>query len=76
MRRIEALTGRGAFALMDSYQLELEETATMLKTTVPEVSHRVESVLNDLKIAERKYFDLERSSPRSRPTTSKIKSKM
>ncbi|MGI6546304.1 MAG: alanine--tRNA ligase [Fastidiosipilaceae bacterium] len=60
VRRIEALTGRGAFALMDSYQLELEETATMLKTTVPEVSHRVESVLNDLKIAERKYFDLER----------------
>lgn len=60
VRRIEAVTGQGAFDLANQYQAELEEVAGTLKTTVPQLPQRVEQVLADLKQAEKKYADLER----------------
>lgn len=61
VRRIEAVTGAGAFRLANDYQRDLQLAAASLKTTLAEVPARVETVLEDLKRSEKRFADLERA---------------
>ncbi|MGI6076640.1 MAG: alanine--tRNA ligase [Fastidiosipilaceae bacterium] len=60
VRRIEAVTGRAAFALANKAEGDLEKIAEQLKTTVVEVPERVVALQDQLKQAEKKFAELER----------------
>ncbi|HHX37124.1 MAG TPA: alanine--tRNA ligase [Clostridiaceae bacterium] len=60
VRRIEAVTGRGAFALANHAESELEQVAEQLKATPADVPERVTALQSQLKEAEKKFAELER----------------
>jgi len=47
VRRVEALTGRGAFHYMAGKEEALEEVASVLRTTPANVTHRAEQILGE-----------------------------
>ena len=53
LRRIEAVTGYGAWQYVNNLELELKTSAQLLKTTPQEVSHRVEQLHHQLRERER-----------------------
>ncbi|MDW7673158.1 MAG: alanine--tRNA ligase [Bacillota bacterium] len=58
LRRIEALTGKGALAYFKEEQQALKGCAAMLKTPVAEVSDKVEALLTELKAKEKEIEHL------------------
>ncbi|MHA1598789.1 MAG: alanine--tRNA ligase, partial [Alphaproteobacteria bacterium] len=53
VRRIEALTGRGALAYLDSQEAALQATAALLKAPAADVADRVQALLDERKALER-----------------------
>lgn len=58
VRRIEALTGRGAYLYLDEQLELLKQSAAMLKTPVTEVPKRIEGLNKQLKDADREIESL------------------
>jgi alanyl-tRNA synthetase len=58
VRRIEALTGRGALAYMRNQEHTLRHVAQLLKTSIPDVSERVEKLIEERRAAEREIEKL------------------
>ncbi|HAA02088.1 MAG TPA: alanine--tRNA ligase, partial [Syntrophobacteraceae bacterium] len=61
VRRIEAVTGRGALALLQQQQETLRQAAALLKTSLVEVPERVEKLLASQKQLEREFEALKSS---------------
>ncbi|MFY4774827.1 alanine--tRNA ligase [Metabacillus sp. RGM 3146] len=57
-RRIEAVTGKGAYELMNGQLAILSDTAAKLKTSPKEVSQRVDSLLLEMKSLQRENESL------------------
>ena len=57
-RRIEAVTGKGAYLYTNKHQQTLESTAQLLKTKPEEVTAKVEALFQDLKQAKRENESL------------------
>ncbi|MCX7695043.1 MAG: alanine--tRNA ligase [Caloramator sp.] len=53
IRRIEAVTGRGAIEFINSVEVTLNEVSKILKTTTKEVVRKAEGLINELKEKER-----------------------
>jgi alanyl-tRNA synthetase len=53
VRRIEALTGKGAIDYLQKQDNDMKESALMLKTTPDHMMERIEQILNDQKTRER-----------------------
>jgi alanyl-tRNA synthetase len=64
VRRIEALTGRGALEHMRRQEQTLQALASLLKTSVPELAGRVEKLLEERRELER-ALEKERSASQS-----------
>jgi alanyl-tRNA synthetase len=62
VRRIEALTGRGALAYMRRQEETLQSLAGLLKTSVPDLPARVEKLLDDRRELERTLDKLRSAS--------------
>ncbi|MBW3535477.1 MAG: alanine--tRNA ligase, partial [Gemmatimonadetes bacterium] len=60
VRRIEALTGRGAFHWFEDLEARLERTAQVLRTSPENVEHRAEQVLGEREELERLLDELRR----------------
>lgn len=60
LRRIEAVTGRGAFAYLRGLEEQLQRAAALLKTTPEEVPERVVSLNHSLKEKDREIDQLKR----------------
>lgn len=58
IRRIEAVTGRGAYLYMDSQLQLLREAASLLKSNVPDVPKRIEAALAQIKELNRENESL------------------
>jgi alanyl-tRNA synthetase len=58
VRRIEAVTGRGAFDYIESQDRLLKDTAAALKTTTRDILRRVDSLVLELKDKDREIDDL------------------
>lgn len=58
VRRIEAVTGRHAFLFMDQQLQLLKESAGLLKSNVPDLPKRIESVLSQVKDLSRENESL------------------
>ncbi len=59
VRRIEAVTGGGVRKYLAEKEALLEEIAELVKTPVPELSHRVQGLLDELKQKEKDLEQLE-----------------
>ena len=60
LRRIEAVTGRGAFAYLRGLEEQLQRAAALLKTTPEEVPERVVSLNHSIKEKDREIDQLKR----------------
>lgn len=60
VRRIEALTGEGAFRHLTSMTRELERASSLLRTKPEEVAQRIERLLEEEKALRRKVEELQR----------------
>jgi len=60
VRRVEAVTGRGALAYFKQLEQRQQATAASLKTSPAEVQTRVEALINDKKRLEKEVSDLRR----------------
>jgi alanyl-tRNA synthetase len=60
VRRIEAVTGRGAYALVSRRFAELRDAADLLKSSLEEVPARADSLLSELSETRRQLSDLRR----------------
>ncbi|HJN24888.1 MAG TPA: DHHA1 domain-containing protein, partial [Rhodospirillales bacterium] len=58
VRRIEALTGKGALDYLDGQDAALLEVAALLKTQASEVSGRVQGLMDERRKLEREVTDL------------------
>ena len=58
VRRIEAVTGRGVIKYLAEKDTETEKTAEILKTSVTDIAAKAESVMTELKNAEREISSL------------------
>ena len=58
VRRIEAVTGSGVLKYIEEKDAETEKTAEILKTSVSDIAAKAESVMSDLKNAEREISSL------------------
>ena len=65
MRRIEAVTGRSAEAMMVDYAAKLENLARMLQTPVVDLETRLDSFMQENEELKRRLATLERTSLRS-----------
>ena len=64
LRRVEAVTGRGALQAMQVTRARQEEAATLLNTPVDELPQRVERLQGDLRAAHREIDQLTRKLAR------------
>ena len=64
MRRIEAVTGRGALAAMQTLRARQEEVATALSAPVEELPQRVERLQDELRAAQKEIDQLARKLAR------------
>jgi len=62
LRRIEALTGVGAFEYVRNKELELKRTATLLKVEEHRVYERIERLINEVRLKEREIERLKIAS--------------
>ena len=62
IRRIEAVTGRGAYELIARRFKALKQTAGLLKSAVDEVPHKVESLQDEVADLRKELADLRRNS--------------
>jgi alanyl-tRNA synthetase len=60
IRRIEAMTGRGALKYLNARENQLRYIASVMKTSLDEVLPRVETLLSDKKKLEKEISDLRR----------------
>ena len=58
VRRIEAVTGRGVIKYLAEKDAETEKTAEILKTSVTDIAAKAESIMTELKSAEREISSL------------------
>jgi alanyl-tRNA synthetase len=58
VRRIDALTGRGALAYLRDQEQTLRRAAQLLKTSLPDVPERVEKLIEERRAAEREIEKL------------------
>ena len=65
MRRIEAVTGRAAEAMMVDYAAKLESLAGKLQTPVADLETRLDSFIQDTEELKRRLATLERTTLRS-----------
>ena len=65
MRRIEAVTGRAAEAMMVDYAAKLESLARKLQTPVADLETRLDSFIQDTEELKRRLSNLERANLRS-----------
>jgi alanyl-tRNA synthetase len=62
IRRIEAVTGRGAYELIARRFKTLKQTAGLLKSSVDELPHKVESLQDEMADLRKELADLRRES--------------
>lgn len=62
VRRIEAVTGKGAFAYLAEQEKRVQDIAGLLKSSPAETVARVEALINDKKKMEKEISDLRRKA--------------
>lgn len=65
LRRIEAVTGRGAFQVVQAMRVRQEQAAALLGGAVDELPQRVERLYNDLRAAHKEVETLSRKLARA-----------
>ena len=60
IRRVEAVTGRGALAYLNEQEQRLQTVAALLKTSPAEAAVRVEALVNDKKKLEKELSEMRR----------------
>ncbi|MBM3174435.1 MAG: alanine--tRNA ligase [Chloroflexi bacterium] len=61
LRRIEALTGRGAYSLLEKRLLALEEIASQVRSSTEEAPRKVEALIAELSAERKRLVALERN---------------
>jgi len=69
VRRVEAVTGEGALALVQQQEMQLRQVADAVKAQPQEVASRVTQILDNVKSLEKELARLKSKLPARKVTT-------